>query len=41
MTAGDNRPISETPFERRFAGGPIVARDSMMAAAGRDVALLR
>ena len=28
---GDQRPVSETPSERRFAGGPIVARDWILA----------
>ena len=28
---GDNRPASETPFQWRFAGGLIVARDNMLA----------
>ena len=31
MTAGHHQPASETPFEWRFAGGPIVTRDSMLA----------
>ena len=27
--SGHHRPSSETPFKKRFAGGPIVARFSM------------
>ena len=31
MKAGDYRPASEMPFKWRFAGGPIVARDKVLA----------
>ena len=29
--SGHYRPVSETPYEWRFAGGPIVARDWILA----------
>ena len=31
IKAGHYRPASETPFKWRFAGGPMVAPDSMLA----------
>ena len=36
MTAGDHRPTDETPFEWCFVGGPIFAREAILAAAGFD-----
>ena len=32
VESGNYRPVSETPSGWRFAGGPIVARDWMLAA---------
>ena len=31
IKVGHHWPTSETPFKWRFAGGPIVARESMLA----------
>ena len=39
ITAGNYRPASETTFEWRFAGGPIVARDCILA--GKNMLLFQ